>query len=177
MASRSCSEIVKPSGCATWCEDQEGSPPRCGLIVGWMGSIFAEKALYGSDAVIMNPAKSGRVSGSASRGMRTGFCDFIFGAVRLSAVQDCLRNKRPYHGRSRIRQRLPPLRAALSDLRNWAGKPRPLESSNGKVPPEPRVDAASVPDIEKITAQARRHVSRGGARARSIRDPGARRRS
>src|ERR1700730_2733696 len=27
-------------------EDQEGSPRRCGLIVGSMGSIFAEKALY-----------------------------------------------------------------------------------------------------------------------------------
>ena len=66
---RSCSEIVKSSGCATWREDQEGSPWRCGLIAGWMGSIFAEKALYGSDAVITNPAKSGRASGSASRGM------------------------------------------------------------------------------------------------------------
>jgi hypothetical protein len=32
-----------------------------------MGSIFAEKTLYGSDAVITNPAKSGRASGSASR--------------------------------------------------------------------------------------------------------------
>jgi Methylpurine-DNA glycosylase (MPG) len=65
------------------------------------GLDLAEKALYGSDAAITNPAKSGRASGSASRGMRTGSCDFIFAAVRSSAVQDCLRNKRPYHGRSR----------------------------------------------------------------------------
>ena len=93
-ASRSCSEIVKSSGCATWREDQEGSPRRCGLIVGSMGLIFAEKALYGSDAVITNPAKSGRASGSASRGMRTASCDFIFGAVRSSAVQDRSGNKR-----------------------------------------------------------------------------------
>src|ERR1700730_4521381 len=62
-----------------------------------MGLIFAEKALYGSDAVITNPAKSGRASGSASRGMQTASCDFIFGAVRSSAVQDRLGNKRPYH--------------------------------------------------------------------------------
>ena len=27
-----------------WREDREGSPRRCGLIVGSMGSIFAEKA-------------------------------------------------------------------------------------------------------------------------------------
>ena len=53
-----------------------------------MGSIFAEKTLYGSDAVITNPAKSGRASGSVSSGMRTGSCDFIFGAVPSSAVQD-----------------------------------------------------------------------------------------
>ena len=53
-----------------------------------MGSTFAEKAFYGLDAVTTNPAKSGRASGSASRGMRTGFCDFIFGTVRSSAVQD-----------------------------------------------------------------------------------------
>jgi len=55
-----------------------------------MGSIFAEKTLYGSDAVITNPAKSGRASGSASCGMRTSSCDFIFGAVPSSAVQDRL---------------------------------------------------------------------------------------
>jgi hypothetical protein len=55
-----------------------------------MGSIFAEKTLYGSDAVITNPAKSGRASGSASCGMRTGSCDFIFGTVPSSAVQDRL---------------------------------------------------------------------------------------
>jgi hypothetical protein len=33
-ASRSCSEIVKSSGCAIWREDREGSPRRCGLIAG-----------------------------------------------------------------------------------------------------------------------------------------------
>src|ERR1700680_2173060 len=65
-----------------------------------MGSTFAEKALYGSDAVTMNraksgPAKSGRALGSAFRGMRTASCDFIFETVRSSAVQDRLRNKRP----------------------------------------------------------------------------------
>src|SRR5712671_6064693 len=60
-----------------------------------MGSIFAEKALYGSDAVATNPAKSGRALGSAFRGMRTASCDFIFGTVRSSAVQDRSRNKRP----------------------------------------------------------------------------------
>ena len=65
------------------------------VIVGSMGSIFAEKALYGSDAVPTNPAKSGRASGSAFRGMRTASCDFIFGTVRSSAVQDRSRNKRP----------------------------------------------------------------------------------
>jgi hypothetical protein len=85
-AYRSCSEIVKLSGFATWREDQEDSPRHCGLILGSMGSIFAEKALYGSDAVITNPAKSGRASGSESRGMRAGSCDFIFGAVRGDPV-------------------------------------------------------------------------------------------
>ena len=60
-----------------------------------MGSIFAEKALYGSVAGITNPSKSGRALGSAFRGMRTAFCDFIFGTVRSSAVQDRSRNKRP----------------------------------------------------------------------------------
>ena len=99
-ASRSCSKTVKLSGCATWREDQEGSPQHCGLIVGSMGSISAGKALFGSDAVITNPAKSGRASGSASRGMRTGSCDSIFGAVPSSAVQDRLRSERPYHCRS-----------------------------------------------------------------------------
>ena len=67
---------------------------------GSMGSIYAEKALYGSGAAMTTPAKSGRASGSASRGMRTGSCDFIFGTVCSSAVQDRLGNKRPYHGRS-----------------------------------------------------------------------------
>jgi hypothetical protein len=78
--------------------DQEGSPRCCGLIVGSMGSIFAEKALYGSDAVTTTPAKSGRALGSAFRGMRTASCDFIFGTVRSSAAQDRSRNKRlPEH--------------------------------------------------------------------------------
>src|SRR5512133_3011862 len=62
-----------------------------------MGSIFAEKARYGSDAVTTNPAKSVRALGSAFRGMRPASCDFIFGTVRLSAVQDRSRNKRPPH--------------------------------------------------------------------------------
>src|SRR5260370_4318774 len=78
--------IVKSRGCATWREDQEGSPRRCGLIVGSMGLIFAEKALYGLEAVITNPAESGRASGSASPRMRTASFDFIFGAVRSSAA-------------------------------------------------------------------------------------------
>jgi hypothetical protein len=69
-----------------------------------MGSIFAEKALYGSDAAITNPAKSGRGSGSASRGIRTGSCDFIFGAVPSSEVQDCSEYKVPQ--RSKIAQRV-----------------------------------------------------------------------
>ena len=58
------------------------------------GSIFAEKALYGSAAVTTNPAKSGRASGSAFRGMRTASRDFTFGTVRPSAVQDRSGNKR-----------------------------------------------------------------------------------
>jgi hypothetical protein len=58
-----------------------------------MGSIFAEKALYGSDPLATNPAKSGRASGSAFRGMRTASCDFISGAVRSSAAQDRSGNK------------------------------------------------------------------------------------
>jgi hypothetical protein len=93
-ASRSCSEIVKSIDCAIWREDQEGSPRHCGLIIGSMGSICAEKARYGSEAAITNLAKSGRALGSASRGMLTGSCDFIFGAARSSAVQDRLGNKR-----------------------------------------------------------------------------------
>ena len=64
------------------------------------GLDLCREALSGSDAAITNPAKSGRASGSASSGTRTGSCDFIFGAVRSSAVQDRLGNKRPYHGRS-----------------------------------------------------------------------------
>ena len=45
--------------------------------------------------VTTNPAKSGRASGSALHGMRTVSCDFIFGTVRSSAVQDRSRNERP----------------------------------------------------------------------------------
>ena len=52
-------------------------------------------SLYGSEAVTTNPARSGRALGSAFRGMRTASCDFIFGTVRSSAVQDRSRNKRP----------------------------------------------------------------------------------
>jgi hypothetical protein len=52
------------------------------LIVGSMASIFAEKALYGSDAATASPGKSGGASGSAFRGMRTDSCDFIFATVR-----------------------------------------------------------------------------------------------
>ena len=39
------------------------------------------------------PGEIGIASGSASRGMRTASCDFIFGAVRSSAVQDRSGNK------------------------------------------------------------------------------------
>src|SRR5271169_1959461 len=60
-----------------------------------MGSIFAGKALYGSDAVTTNPAKSGRALGSAFLGMCAASCDFIFRTVRSSAVQDRSRHKRP----------------------------------------------------------------------------------
>ena len=75
---------------------------------GSMGSIFAEKGLYGSGAVTTNPAKSGRASGSAFRGMRTASCDFIFGTVRSSAVQDRSRNKRPHiHPSERTRHEDP----------------------------------------------------------------------
>src|SRR3954470_22785708 len=62
-----------------------------------MGSIFAEKALYGLDAAIINPANSGRALGLAFRGIRTASYDFMFGTVRLSAVQDRSRNKRRPH--------------------------------------------------------------------------------
>ena len=96
MASRLCSEIGTSHGCAIWREDPEGSLRHCRLMVGSMALIFAEMALYGSEAVITNPAKSGRASGSASHGMRTGSCDFIFGAVRSSAVQHRLGDKRTH---------------------------------------------------------------------------------
>jgi DNA-3-methyladenine glycosylase len=52
------------------------------------GLDLCREGHYGSDAVITNPVKSDRASGSASCGMRTGSCDFIFEAVRSSAVQD-----------------------------------------------------------------------------------------
>src|SRR5271168_2355467 len=87
-----------------------------------MASICAEKALYGSDAAITNLAKSGRASGLALRGMQTGSCDFIFGAVRSSAVQDRSGNKRPYHGRS------PPL---LKGSQDWKGNPPWRPRTNG----------------------------------------------
>ena len=89
-AYRSCSEIVISSGFATWREDQEDLRRHCRSIPGSMGSICARKGLYGWDAMTRNPAKSGRASGSESRGMRTGSCDFIFRAVRSSAIQDGL---------------------------------------------------------------------------------------
>src|SRR5205085_194914 len=66
----------------------------CGLIVRSMGSIFAEKALYGSATVTTKSAKSGRALGSAFRGMRTASCDFICGIVRSSAVPDRSGSKR-----------------------------------------------------------------------------------
>src|SRR3984893_18911228 len=104
-----------------------------------MGSIFAEKALYGSDAVITNPAKSGRALGSAFRGMRTASCDFIFGTARSSAVQDRSRNKRPPQSPSASLQRESgfeapfPLQAIPSDCMNssayeCAGPSRPGEA-------------------------------------------------
>src|SRR5512132_1806450 len=62
-----------------------------------MGLIFAEKALYGSDPATTNPANSGRALGSAFRGIQTASCDFIFGTVRSSAVQDRSSNNRPPH--------------------------------------------------------------------------------
>ena len=99
MASRLCSKIGTSHGRAIWREDPEGSPRRCGLIVGLTGLIFAKKALYGSGAAMTTPAKSGRASGSVSSGMRTGSCDFIFGAVPSSAVQDRSGYKRRYYGR------------------------------------------------------------------------------
>jgi hypothetical protein len=82
------------------------------LIVGSMGSIFAEKALYGSDVVTpglakSGTAKSGRALGSAFRGMPTAFCDFIFGTVCSSAVQDRSTNKRPPQSPSSSPQSIP----------------------------------------------------------------------
>src|SRR3954452_25080316 len=92
-ASRSCNQTVALSACATWREDQEGSPRHCGLIVGSMGSIFAEKALFGSRAMTTSLTKSGGASGSALRGTRTASCAFIFGTIRSSVVQDRSKNK------------------------------------------------------------------------------------
>ena len=88
-------EIAASSAFATWREDQEGSPRRCGLTVRSMGSIFAEKALYGSRAATTNPPKLGGALGSGFRGMRTASCDFIFGTVRSSTVQGRSWHKRP----------------------------------------------------------------------------------
>jgi DNA-3-methyladenine glycosylase len=69
-----------------------GRPLRlCGLIVGSLDSIFAMKALFGSDTVTTNPAKSGRALGSAFHGTEAPPAIFI----RSSAVQDRSRNKRP----------------------------------------------------------------------------------
>src|ERR1700747_2344578 len=63
-----------------------------------MGSIFVEKALFGSDAMGTNPAKSDRALGSAFRGMQTASCDSISGAIRSSAAQERSKNKRlPKH--------------------------------------------------------------------------------
>jgi DNA-3-methyladenine glycosylase len=62
----------------------------------WLDGLdLCREGPLGSDAVTTNPAKSGRALGSAFRGMRTACCDFIFGTVRSSPVQDRSRNKRP----------------------------------------------------------------------------------
>lgn len=50
------------------------------------GLDLCRKGRYGSHAATTNPSKSGRVSGSAFRRIRTASCDFICGAVRSSAV-------------------------------------------------------------------------------------------
>jgi DNA-3-methyladenine glycosylase len=42
------------------------------------------------------PVEIGQSIRSESRGMRNASCDFIFGAIPSSAVEDCSRNKRPY---------------------------------------------------------------------------------
>jgi hypothetical protein len=90
-----------------------------------MGSIFAEKALYGSDAVTPNPAKSGRALGSAFRGMRTTSCDFIFGTVRSSAVQARSRNKRPPQSPSSSLEREPGFEAPFPPRATPSRRGRP----------------------------------------------------
>jgi len=83
-----------------------------------MGSIFAEKTLYGSDAVITNPAKSGRASGSASRDANRLLRFYLRGSPFVSGPRS-LTNKRPYRCRS------PPLLKGGQDskprLFRWRG--------------------------------------------------------
>src|SRR4051812_8579288 len=86
----------------TWCEGQEGSPPHCGLAAlrvdrGLDGLDLCREGPLCLDAAIINPANSGRALGLAFRGIRTASYDFMFGTVRLSAVQDRSRNKRRPH--------------------------------------------------------------------------------
>ena len=90
----SCGKIAASSACAIWRAGREGSPRRCGSIVRSTGSIFAEKALYGSRTVTTNPARSGRASGSAFHGMQTASCDSTSAAVHSSAVQGRSTNRR-----------------------------------------------------------------------------------
>ena len=121
------------------------------------GLDLCREALSGSDAAITNPAKSGRASGSASSGTRTGSCDFIFVAVRSSAVQDCLGNKRPYHGCS------PPLRNggrhSKSRLFRLAIPSHCMNSSAADEPAGPSRVAPMSVDRTKLT-RARRPESR-----------------
>ena len=89
-------------------EARDGSPRRSGSIVRSTGSIFAKRARYGSRATTRRarPArgKSGRASGSAFRGRRTGCCGFIFGAARSSAapVAQWMRRPPPCSSRSAV---------------------------------------------------------------------------
>ena len=90
---------------------QDGLPRRSGSIVRSMGSIFAGKALCGSRAMTGSRAKSaraksGRASGSAFRGIRTGFYGFMFGAVRSSAAPRRLTNERAHSAAPRLADRL-----------------------------------------------------------------------
>src|SRR5215472_3653102 len=101
-----------------------------------MGSIFAEKALYGSDAVTTNPAKSGEALGSAFRGMRTASCDFIFGTVRSSAVQDRSTNKRPPQSPPTQPTQQPPWPSALGATARVRGRHArwPNSAETGRLP-------------------------------------------